>query len=140
MILIYFVNISTFSIGTQNLSNKWDNLVLMISGMNLGNVLIQVLTIKFQCKHCGSMYKTPHLDIVAGDADSTSEASKMRLVLGGKAIISPDIKQSFLFSSKTVFIFSIHSESTGPSNINHFLSWKSKINKYSFKTLLRLLG
>ena len=45
---------------------------LMASGMNLGKVLIQVLTIRSQCMHSGSMYKTPHLEIVAGEADSTS--------------------------------------------------------------------
>ena len=70
------------------------------------------------------LYKKSNLEIVAGDADSTSWASKIKFVLGGNAIISPDIKQSFLFSSKTVFIFSIHSESTGPSKTSHFLSYK----------------
>ena len=43
-----------------------------------------------------------NLEMVAGEAISTSFASKIKLVLGGSAIISPDIKQSFLFSSKTM--------------------------------------
>ena len=49
-------------------------------------------------------------------------ASKIRLVMGGRAMISPDMRHNFLFSSRTVFMLSIHSESTGPSKINHFRS------------------
>lgn len=37
-------------------------------------------------------------------------------------IISPDIKHNFLLSSRTVFMFSIQTASTGPSNKIHFLS------------------
>ena len=48
--------------------------------------------------------------------------SKMRFVFGGNAMISPDMRQSFLFSSRTVFMLSIHSESTGPSKISHLRS------------------
>ena len=126
----------TFSRGMQNRLKRPVNLSLIPSGMNLGNVLSHVLTIKFQCKHCGSMYKTPHLkqnqdffdnifhiklglklhpiqklrsriefdmnlDMVAGDAISTSFASKIKFVLGGRAMISPDMRHSFLFSSNT---------------------------------------
>ena len=109
----------------QNLSNRVVSFSLIVSGINLGNVFIQVFMSKFQWRQVGSMYKTPHLEIVAGAADSTSSASKIKLVFGGKAMISPDMRQSFLFSSRTVFMFSIHSESTGPSNISHFLSYKS---------------
>ena len=109
----------------QNLSNRVVSFSLIVSGINLGNVFIQVLISKFQCRQVGSIYNTPHLEIVAGAADSTSSASKIRLVLGGRAMISPDMRQSFLFSSRTVFMFSIHSESTGPSNISHFLSYNS---------------
>ena len=36
-------------------------------------------------------------------------------------MISPDTRHSFLLSSSTVFMFSIHTASTGPSNIIHFL-------------------
>jgi hypothetical protein len=57
-----------------------------------------------------------------GEAVDTSLDSKRRLVLLGILIISPDMRQSFLFSSSTVFRFSIHSGSIGPSNISHFLS------------------
>lgn len=37
-------------------------------------------------------------------------------------IISPLVKQSFLLSSNTVFMFSIQTASTGPSKRYHFLS------------------
>ena len=37
-------------------------------------------------------------------------------------MVSPFIKQSFLLSSKTVFIFSIQSASTGPSKTINYLS------------------
>ena len=37
-------------------------------------------------------------------------------------MISPLVRQSFLLSSRTVFMFSIHTASTGPSNTYHFLS------------------
>ena len=37
-------------------------------------------------------------------------------------MISPLVRQSFLLSSNTVFMFSIQMASTGPSNTYHFLS------------------
>ena len=67
----------------------------------------------------------------------------MRLVVGASWMISPDIRQSFLLSSSTVFIFSIQTASTGPSNINHFLNIEKIIIFLTliFKTsiLLRLI-
>lgn len=36
-------------------------------------------------------------------------------------MISPELRHSFLLSSSTVFMFSIHKASTGPSNMYHFL-------------------
>lgn len=36
-------------------------------------------------------------------------------------MISPELRHSFLLSSSTVFMFSIHTASTGPSNMYHFL-------------------
>ena len=60
-VILIFIFIFTLSNGMQNLSNKLVNLSLIPSGMNFGNVLSHVLTIRVQCKHCGSMYKTPHL-------------------------------------------------------------------------------
>ncbi len=44
------------------------------------------------------------------------------VINGDMLIVSPFIKQSFLLSSSTVFIFSIHSASTGPSRTMNYLS------------------
>jgi hypothetical protein len=45
------------------------------------------------------------------------------MVIGGLSlIIYPLVKQSFLLSSSTVFMFSIQTASTGPSKMIHFLS------------------
>lgn len=65
---------------------------------------------------------------VAGDATSRSMDSKMRLICGDIWMISPLIRHNFLLSSSTVFIFSIHTASTGPSKISHFLSglWETQ--------------
>lgn len=59
---------------------------------------------------------------VAGEATSRSMGSKIRLICGDIWMISPLMRQSFLLSSSTVFMFSIHTASTGPSKISHFLS------------------
>lgn len=66
---------------------------------------------------------------VAGEATSRSMGSKMRLICGDIWIISPLIRHNFLLSSNTVFMFSIHTASTGPSKISHFLSglWRQQI-------------
>ena len=48
--------------------------------------------------------------------------SNIRLITGDICITSPDIRHSFLLSSSTVFMFSIHTASIGPSNTTHFLS------------------
>ncbi|TNN79443.1 hypothetical protein EYF80_010257 [Liparis tanakae] len=66
--------------------------------------------------------KVEALLTVAGDATSRSMGSKMRLICGDIWMISPLIRHSFLLSSSTVFMFSIHTASTGPSKISHFLS------------------
>lgn len=70
-------------------------------------------------KSYGYMNTIPHLDTVAGDATSKSSTSNIMFIR--LVIIStlPDDKQSFLLSSKTVFIDSIHTASTGPSNNIH---------------------
>ena len=46
----------------------------------------------------------------------------MRFIDGDICIISPLIRHSFLLSSSTVFMDSIHSVSTGPSNTTHLRS------------------
>jgi hypothetical protein len=62
----------------------------------------------------------PHLETVAGDAYSKSSHSKIIFIKALKLIIYPLAKHSFLLSSNTVFILSIHKVSTGPSNINQW--------------------
>ena len=45
------------------------------------------------------------------------------MVMGGDIwTTSPLIRHSFLLSSSTVFMFSIHTASIGPSNVTHFRS------------------
>ena len=68
------------------------------------------------------MYIIPQRLTVAGDACSRSAGSKMRFILLLIWMISPLIKQSFLLSSRTVFMFSIQTASTGPSNNIQFRS------------------
>jgi len=64
----------------------------------------------------------PHLLTVAGEACYKSSTSNIIVIHLVNLMISPEVKQSFLLSSSTVFIFSIQTASTGPSNITHFLS------------------
>ena len=56
------------------------------------------------------------------EACERSIVSKMRLIAFDIWITSPLIRQSFLLSSRTVFMFSIQMASIGPSNTTHFLS------------------
>lgn len=67
----------------------------------------------------------PHRETVAGDACDKSSTSNIIVIQLVSLIIYPLVKQSFLLSSKTVFIFSIQTASTGPSNTTHFLSLTS---------------
>ena len=48
--------------------------------------------------------------------------SKMRLMTDDIWITSPLIRHSFLLSSSTVFMFSTHMASIGPSNTTHLRS------------------
>ena len=59
---------------------------------------------------------------VLTEACERSSVSKMRFIDGDICIISPLIRHSFLLSSSTVFMDSIHSVSTGPSNTTHLRS------------------
>ena len=63
----------------------------------------------------GYIYTIPHLETVAGEATNKSYTSNIIVIWGVKVKIWPEFKQSFLLSSKTVFIDSIHKLSTGPS-------------------------
>ena len=59
---------------------------------------------------------------VAGDATARSSGSNIIVIWSDRDMISPDVKQSFLLSSSTVFMFSIQIASTGPSKSTH---WRS---------------
>jgi len=72
--------------------------------------------------YSGCIYTIPHLDTVAGEAYVRSYTSKSMLILSLIGIVSPLMRHNFLLSSRTVFIFSIHPASTGPSNTINYLS------------------
>lgn len=57
-----------------------------------------------------------------GLASAKSSTSNMTVIWGDMVMVSPETRHSFLFSSSTVFMDSIHSASTGPSKTTHFLS------------------
>lgn len=63
----------------------------------------------------------PHRETVAGEAYAKSSTSNIIVIQLVSLIISPLVRQSFLLSSSTVFIFSIQTASTGPSKTSHFL-------------------
>eukprot|EP00967_Tisochrysis_lutea_P013818 scaffold15484_cov30-Tisochrysis_lutea.AAC.4 len=73
----------------------------------------------------GSMKIVPTRETVAGDATARSSTSNIMVMYGDMAMISPDERQIFLLSSRTVFIDSIHKASTGPSKTIHCLSVES---------------
>ena len=54
-----------------------------------------------------------------------SMTSKMSDMVADIWMTSPDMRQSFLLSSSTVFMFSIQTASTGPSNTTHCRSGSS---------------
>lgn len=56
------------------------------------------------------------------DACERSRVSKMRLMAIDNWMTSPLMRQSFLLSSRTVFMFSIQIASIGPSKMTHFRS------------------
>ena len=64
----------------------------------------------------------PQRETVAGEATARSCTSKIIDCGDDIEIISPDMRQSFLLSSSTVFMFSIQIASTGPSNMTHLRS------------------
>mmetsp|Transcript_24998 Transcript_24998/g.71875 ORF Transcript_24998/g.71875 Transcript_24998/m.71875 type:complete len:207 (-) Transcript_24998:4357-4977(-) len=75
----------------------------------------------FHPRCTGSKYTMPQRLTVAGDATAKSLTSNMMVMLGGNLMRSPLDKQSILLSSSTVFMFSIHTASTGPSSMTHCL-------------------
>ena len=78
----------------------------------------------------------PHRLTVAGEATARSWTSKIMFMVDDIWMISPLMRQSFLLSSRTVFMFSIQMASTGPSNMTHFRSGVVS-TAHSRKTLAR---
>mmetsp|Transcript_33896 Transcript_33896/g.95224 ORF Transcript_33896/g.95224 Transcript_33896/m.95224 type:complete len:279 (+) Transcript_33896:6494-7330(+) len=79
----------------------------------------------------------PQRDTVAGDATARSSTSNIIVVTGDSLMISPLFRQSFLFSSMTVFMFSIQTASTGPSKTSHLRSsvWFLAMSRKSTATM-----
>jgi hypothetical protein len=69
---------------------------------------------------------TKNAEKLAGEVTARSSTLKSIMILSVKLITVLEVKQSFLLSSRTEFIFSIQSASTGPSRtmqrISDFLS------------------
>ena len=70
------------------------------------------------------MYTMPQRETMAGEATARSCTSKIIDWTDDMPIISPIIRQSFLLSSSTVFMFSIQTASTGPSKTIH---WRTPV-------------
>lgn len=68
------------------------------------------------------MYTIAHLLIVAGLACARLSTSNISLIPVDRLMRSPLAKHNTLESSRTVFRFSTHNVSTGPSRTNHFQS------------------
>ena len=73
------------------------------------------------------MKTIPHRLIITGLAYYKSSTSNTKLKLLGNFIISPELKHNFLLSSNTVFKFSIHKVSTGPSKTIQLMSFLSSL-------------
>ena len=72
------------------------------------------------CANCWKLWiknSLINLETVAGEATLRLSTSNIIVIVGRIFIISPDVRQSFLLSSNTVFMFSIHTASTGPSKM-----------------------
>lgn len=80
----------------------------------------------------------PHLETVAGDAEARSSTSKIMDVHGESLMISPLVRQSFLLSSKTVFMFSIQTCYSPPKR--HMESGKRKTEREKGKVKVEERG
>ena len=72
------------------------------------------------------MFYRMHLLTVAGEATARSWTSNNMCMVLFNLILSLLARQSILLSSKTVFMFSIHRASTGPSHTIHL--WSSVVS------------
>ena len=101
---------------------KSDSSVSLCGTIASGRSLNQHLMKGLNPNILGSRYTIPHLLTVAGLATARSWTSNIIVIASVSLMISPLLRQSFLLSSRTVFMFSIQTASTGPSNTYHFLS------------------
>jgi hypothetical protein len=95
-------------------------------------VLPHVRTREFIPTWICSMYTIPQRETVAGEATFKSCTSKSMCNVLGSLMRSELAKQSVLLSSKTVFMFSIQTASTGPSKMIHlrFSELKKKVKNH----------
>jgi hypothetical protein len=77
---------------------------------------------EFQAKFLASKNTIPQRLTVAGLACYKSSTSNIIVIQRVRRMVSYEVRQSFLLSSSTVFIFSIQTASTGPSNTTHLRS------------------
>lgn len=91
----------------------------------------QILHLKHHChnlraKTMSEKNKTENVCMVTQrryNTESQKVANSRNSHTSESLMISPELRHSFLLSSRTVFMFSIHTASTGPSNMYHFFSW-----------------
>ena len=73
------------------------------------------------------MKTTPMRETVAGDATAKSMTSKSIFISIFNLMRSPFARHRVMLSSSTVFMFSIHSASIGPSKTVHFRTGVSSL-------------
>jgi hypothetical protein len=71
----------------------------------------------------GCKYTMPVRDTVAGDALTKSSTSNIMVIHCVSRIFWPLVRHNTLLSSNTVFMFSIHTASTGPSKADPLELW-----------------
>ena len=72
------------------------------------------------------LHVSTYLLTVAGEATARSCTSNNMCMVELSLILSELARHNILLSSNTVFMFSIHSESTGPSHTTHL--WSSVVS------------
>mmetsp|Transcript_18950 Transcript_18950/g.44244 ORF Transcript_18950/g.44244 Transcript_18950/m.44244 type:complete len:210 (-) Transcript_18950:278-907(-) len=118
-VLIFLMHIST---SKSTLASKSSLTWLALSRRRSGKRSSHDSSKTCQPMSTCSMKTIPQRETVAGEACDKSCVSNIIVDTGLSLMISPLFKHSFLLSSSTVFMFSIHTASTGPSNANHFRS------------------
>ena len=111
-----------------------DRICLYLSSLGV-RFKMKVLT-RANHPNCLVSKKTiPHLETVAGEAWERSSTSNIIVIQLVSLMIYPDVRHNFLLSSRTVFMFSIQTASTGPSKTTHL---RSLISAYSAHFLIKI--